>query len=152
MSSRNLNPAQLKMFMTPREIATEYPQKETFVRSPEDIKGDPRAQTKIERAKLNGLADSIAKEGVKKPIDIMHDSMNPESQMVVNGHHRFSVALDTAPDRLIPVTHHDSFATVDWTGAGEDPTGDVPYRVAYGPANNRIGSDVERTPPPGSLL
>lgn len=126
MSSRHINPNQLRMFMTPREIAATVQQAETNIRKPEDLKNDYVAKSKLIRAKNNGLADSIVKEGVKKPIDIMHeydDDWGDETTQLVNGHHRFSVSLDVAPDKYIPVQHHSKFETIDWTTGDSDPRG-----------------------------
>jgi len=72
---------------------------------------------------------SVLKEGVKKPIDIVHDEdFGPQ---VVNGHHRLSVAAQVAPDRLIPVMHHPDMDKIDWGGAGTDPKGEKPYNYTY---------------------
>ena len=130
MSRRVLNPSQLKMFMTPREIAATIPQNETHMKGPEDLKHDYVAQSKMIRANRNGLAASIASEGVKKPLDIMHETdatWGDHNEYLVNGHHRFSVSLDIAPDRLVPVQHHDNFNTIDWTSGDSDPRGTQAY-------------------------
>jgi hypothetical protein len=112
------------MFMSAREIAATTQQNETKMRTPEDVAHDPVAQQKLGTARRNGLAASIAKDGVKKPVDIIH---NEYGTKLINGHHRFSVSLDIAPDRMIPVMHHSSYDTVDWTEASKDPNGYLNY-------------------------
>lgn len=131
MSARHLNPNQLKMFMSAREIAATTQQNETQMTKPSDVNRDVVAQQKLRTARRNGLADSIAEEGVKKPIDIIH---NEYGTKLINGHHRFSVSLDIAPDRMIPVMHHSSYGTVDWTGADADPNGELNYGESHRPA------------------
>jgi len=124
VSARHINPNQLKMFMSAREIAATFRQNETQMTKPSDVDRDVVAQQKLRTAGRNGLAASIAKDGVKKPVDILH---NEYGTKLINGHHRFSVSLDIAPDRMIPVMHHSSYDTVDWTEASKDPNGDLNY-------------------------
>lgn len=109
MAARNhINPNQLKMFMTPREIdPTGSVDDDTSVdfSEPEQVRRtylEGLLDTKDETAYKTGLYDSILEEGVKTPIQIVHD---PEGGNILgHGNHRFAVARHR-PDTLIPVLH-----------------------------------------------
>lgn len=95
-------PEQLKMFMSPREIVRQF-------RPGDAPSGPERAQLfsrKLAEARASGLHHSVAEEGVRQPIDLAHGE-----GVVLEGHHRLVSAMDTAPDRLIPVLHHETFKT-----------------------------------------
>lgn len=132
-----INPNQLRMLMSAREIAASVGQAETFVHKPEDIAKDPDAKRKLSQSKKNGLHKRIAEEGVKKPVDILVKGGYSE---LVNGHHRLIASLDTNPDRLMPVMYHNNSKTVDWTGNDYDPSGDQPYRGTNQETSDEGGS------------
>lgn len=126
---------QLKMFMTPREVLSQYtPNEDERVRAVEDIGTTYTSRDKIMHAQRNGLYQEVEKHGVKKPIAIVHeDPARGRGSVVINGHHRLFSQGVINPDQLMPVEHHgDNFKYqhVDWTDADEDPKGDLP-RATY---------------------
>lgn len=100
---------QLRMFMTPREIVSEYhplagdfkvlrdpvTKKDTF-EQPADV-----WERKAQEADRVGLTESIKERGVEIPV-----SLDPKEKVVVGGHHRIAAALKINPDQFIPVMHH----------------------------------------------
>jgi hypothetical protein len=97
---------QLKMFMTPAEInpqgGIDAPETTDPRRLPSIRKRhmDHMMQWKRDAAVGTGLAASVAKEGVKVPVQVIRD---PNIGNVIgHGHHRFAVS---DPNALIPVIH-----------------------------------------------
>jgi hypothetical protein len=141
-ASDHLHPDQLKMFMSPREIAGYIDEFGDFGAEPKYIESGTAA--KMAESRDSGMHDSIAAEGVKKPVEISHFSENygdPKSRVrgktiLSQGHHRWASQNDADPDRLMPVVHHLN----SWGGAGAgrylnlgtsgymDPTGDDPIK------------------------
>lgn len=123
-AKNNINPDQLKMFMTPKEIMSSH---ENWDRLPNDPDGSKLYARKLHEAKTEPtpeankyeiwaagksdfigpqipptyrtLYESIKAEGVKNPV---HLSPN----YVVGGHHRIAAANDIDPNMLIPVKHY----------------------------------------------
>lgn len=141
-ASDHVNPHQLRMFMSPNEIAD-------YVHEFGDFGADPKrvesgAAYKVRESKDSGMHDSIAAEGVKKPIEISHfddsygvtDSKARGKRILSQGHHRWASQMEADPDRLMPVVHHLN----SWGGSGagryinlgtsgyQDPTGDEPIK------------------------
>jgi hypothetical protein len=113
-----LNPNQLKMFMTPREIGGYVTDYGDFGTNPGGLPheafrrlNDERALEKDTNAGRSGLSASIAREGVKKPIDIGHGTSDAyEGKTILwNGHHRLQEQSIADPDRLMPVVHTTPF-------------------------------------------
>jgi hypothetical protein len=101
----NLNPDQLKMFMSPREIGQEVTAYGDFGVNMGGLPHEQRgAKFKIHNAQESGMHDSIAKDGVKHPIALTH---TPRGLETANGHHRLAVQSSVDPDRLMPVSHWD---------------------------------------------
>jgi hypothetical protein len=106
---------QLKMFMSPSEIefssSVDHPH-ETF----EDV-----LETKLQRAHSSGLYSNIEKEGVKAPIQVIHDRRTGKN-ILGHGHHRYAAASaleeTSQPDILVPVVHteakYESFGDDDY--------------------------------------
>lgn len=141
-ASDHLHPEQLKMFMSPNEI-------QGYVHEFGDFGSNPRAIQsgsvfKVVESKDSGMHDSIAAEGVKKPVEISHfndsygDSRSKQRGKTIlsQGHHRWASQMEHDPDRLMPVVHHLN----SWGGSGagrylnlgtngyRDPTGDAPLQ------------------------
>jgi hypothetical protein len=50
------------------------------------------------------LRESIQQEGIKEPISLVQDRMNPSTKpLIVNGHHRIYTAEDLNPSMEVPV-------------------------------------------------
>lgn len=97
---------QLRMFMTPREIVSEYAPllgDRLKVNQPFTKFEEPEAtwERKAQEADKVGLTASIKERGVEIPV-----SLDPSTDMVVGGHHRIAAALKINPDQFIPVMHH----------------------------------------------
>lgn len=98
-----LNPNQLRMFMTAREMVGEL--------APGDVEGHgtPERMWKDKRAdnKIEGIDLHIKANGVHVPVDVMHRD-GGAAPMLWDGHHRTISAYDSDPESLVPVMHHDS--------------------------------------------
>jgi len=66
-----------------------------------------------------GLHESIASEGVRDPVRIMHRDNDDVS--VVQGHHRIAAAHDIDPEMLIPVVHYGEDESLVSAMHNEDP-------------------------------
>ena len=137
-ASDHLHPHQLKMFMSPHEVEGYVDSFGDFGSAPADIARN--TAFKRGESKESGMHDSIAAEGVKKPLEISHfdntyggeDSKVRGKTILSQGHHRWVSQNDADPDRLMPVVHHPN----SWSGRGtarymrlgtsgkNDPTGD----------------------------
>lgn len=109
MAARNhINPNQLKMFMTPREIdpTGSVDNDDSIDRSLSERSRRNYLEGLLDRKKATadeiGLSDSILEEGVKTPIQVIHDPKG--GNILGHGNHRFAVARQM-PDTLIPVIH-----------------------------------------------
>ena len=124
----NLRPEQLKMFMTAREIADRFQPSDwdrDKVRDPEhgmrpetDEEVMSRKLTESKSYDFGNIYPSIAAEGVHTPVHLSHQfgevqrrgpgAPSQGKPQIGEGHHRVAVSMDTDPDRLIPVMHHES--------------------------------------------
>ena len=118
---------QLPMFMTPNEIlATHTPSDyDRLVRHNADVfqlhdckdegcrmeTDDEMWERKLKESSsakyLTPLPESIAREGVNKPVELVnykHPFVDKHVAFVGNGHHRVVSAHSVKPDSLIPVT------------------------------------------------
>lgn len=104
-------------------------------------------ERKINNMGGSGMGDSIAAEGVKKPLDITHRGAE---RHLVNGHHRLIAQSQADPDRLMPVVHTErwegdyhgrtpsgfrreglTYDAFNMYGSQQsDPTGDAPRRMS----------------------
>lgn len=67
----------------------------------------PKAQSP-DTPKHSTMVESIIHQGVLSPIRLAANQIGSQGkQSIVGGHHRFAVALNHAPDRLVPVLHHE---------------------------------------------
>jgi hypothetical protein len=118
-ASDHLHPDQLKMFMSPREIGNYVDQYGDLGEGVRGLQHDKQGAYKVRDAKTSGMYDSIATDGVKKPVEISHFEDNAGwgsyrgQTVLVNGHHRVFSQAQADPDRLIPVLHQ-----LDWMGGG----------------------------------
>jgi hypothetical protein len=105
-ASDHLQPQQLAMFMTPREILKDYsPGDASAYGSEGAMWARTRARADEEDDVPHGsLTNNIRANGVTEPIELTHSP-----RTMADGHHRMSVARDVAPDRLVPVIHHETY-------------------------------------------
>jgi hypothetical protein len=141
MSIKGGGGEQLKMFMTPRELGGFVDSYADFGPNPGGLPHEAmqsmngpfdRFDFKMGNLERTGMGDSIAADGVRKPLDVQHDP-NTGERSLLNGHHRAIKQSMADPDRLMPVIHTSSvpneaddaarevFKTIG--GAGSDPTG-----------------------------
>lgn len=143
-ASDNLQPKQLKMFMSPNELKAEGYVPNPLEARGEDMGGsihEPLGTTssdrmmarKVRESQESGLYGKIEGEGVQAPVSIVtptHDlvphpslrkiGFDTSPQMVGNGHHRLASQEAIDPDRLMPVMHFERLGTATM----EDPEGD----------------------------
>lgn len=116
---RNLNPDQLKMFMSPREISHyvdgygDFPGDSPRTGLPhEDMKRLDQGYAYVkEDALTRGMGEHVAAEGVHKPVQLYHGAEGPTDKRVWDGHHRVYAQSQADPDRLMPVVHRDQGET-----------------------------------------
>ncbi len=78
-------------------------------------------QTKIQEAEDSGLADDIARNGIKNPVVLTNDDTTwydtyvPRGS-ILNGHHRVAVANELNPDTEVPVHWVDPYGEVNEEG------------------------------------
>jgi hypothetical protein len=106
-AKRSINPNQLRLFMTAREL------REHFDPSWGDFEGDETAEQlwdrKLQASKDNGLYDDIKDIGVRVPVTITENPDGSEFKPEVKGgHHRIAAAYDINPDMEIPVNYDGS--------------------------------------------
>lgn len=124
-AKKNLQPQQLKMFMSANEIMSSYGPNpgdryaSSRLRSHDMTKSSGGTRWSYEREETDdelwerkrdeawdsGVAQSIIDEGVKEPVNL-----NMAWGTVGNGHHRVAVMHEEAPHELIPVLHHKHFS------------------------------------------
>jgi hypothetical protein len=112
-----LNPNQLKMFMTPREIGGFVTAYGDFGDNPGGLPHEAmnkldshRADEKRSNVEGSGMKASIASGGIRKPLDIAWATATPEpgkpdERFLWNGHHRLQTQSEIDPDTPIPVVH-----------------------------------------------
>jgi hypothetical protein len=115
-----LNPNQLAMFMSAKEITQRYSphdgDREETMRGEEDdyqvwrrkaaeaVTGNYLGEDHTDPAPI---AQSIDREGVHEPVNILEDehSVSTGKPVIADGHHRIGYSLYTKPDRYLPVRH-----------------------------------------------
>ena len=115
MARRKENPNQLKLFMTPKEIMSEYKPNEADAERRWDYKDageDGRLETdeelwsrKADEASWSGLMDDIRERGVHIPV-----SLDFANKRVRGGHHRIAAMNHINPHQFIPVNYADDVA------------------------------------------
>jgi len=91
---------QLPMFMTAKELKNEV--------TPDDWRaGGPSLDSlwrrKAREAEKSGLTESIRKDGVQEPVEVVH--RGETHRYLVDGHHRVAAASKVGPKTLLPVRH-----------------------------------------------
>jgi hypothetical protein len=118
----HLQHEQLAMFMTPSEVKG-YATPGDFAHDYQEQGWDRKlAESKMPMGARDewggpqhgaGVYDSVAKSGVKTPVEVYHTLGTPytdPAKVLVNGHHRVAAAHDieeSGKETYIPVTHED---------------------------------------------
>lgn len=129
MAAKNhLNPKQLKLFMTARELMNmpagdDLEEWRPMAQNPDLLNEkleesmDPNAYAKV-YDNLN-LHDSIKTHGVQDPINIEFFSRDHDDTVISDGHHRVASAFNINPDMIIPIEYGDD--SVHLFNLGIDP-------------------------------
>lgn len=135
MASEALRSRQLAMFIPAKDLITATPNEGDFEW---DNRGDLETEDQLWGRKLKesqnrhwnvarghktlwegqGLHESIASEGVREPVRIMHVGNDVS---VLQGHHRIAAAHDVDPEMLIPVVHYGEDEDLTSAIYDEDP-------------------------------
>jgi hypothetical protein len=118
----NLNPDQLQMFMTGKEIKAQYdPNPGDYKALDHDYTMDESGTVdgasgvpnpdklwarKSAEAEGNGLKGVLLRDGVQDEVNVYHPTS--DTGYIGNGHHRVAVMAAHGGDRLLPVLHHGS--------------------------------------------
>ena len=96
---------QLRLFMTPKEIMSQYQPHEG---DREELEYEGRMETndemwsrKLDEAHYAGLVEDIQHHGVEIPV-----SLDPVNRRIRGGHHRIAAANHLNPDQFIPVAYN----------------------------------------------
>jgi len=117
MSSRNLSHQQLAMWYKPNEIkkmvgneSIDRRKDETidqmWTRKAEESHGGEEEHSRTPAKHSRTLSQSVAAQGVKKPIRLMKDTASGRT-ILLDGHHRVAAADAVNEHMLIPVIHHE---------------------------------------------
>lgn len=109
MSARNnLNPNQLKMFMTAHEITAQYQGNDSDRgKTARGEENDADLLTrKYREAQDSPLASSVRQSGVQFPVELTTEGGRYGKPQVADGHHRLAVEAFENRHRLMPVEHH----------------------------------------------
>lgn len=115
-AKHHLNPKQLKLFMTARELMDmpagddleewrPMSQNEDLFYEKLDESSDPNDYAKV--YDNNNLRDSIKKHGVQEPVNIEFFSREHDDTVISDGHHRIASAFSINPDMIIPIEYGD---------------------------------------------
>lgn len=115
-ASNHLNPKQLKLFMTARELmdmpAGDDLEEWRPMSQNEDLRNEKLEESKdpVSYAKMYdnlNLHDSIKEHGVQNPVNIEFFSRENDDTVIADGHHRIASAFDINPDMFIPIEYGD---------------------------------------------
>jgi len=108
MSARKaINPDQLRLFMTARELREQFDPNWGDFHNDED--SEKVWARKLNASKKNGLYDDVKDIGVRVPVTITDNPDDSDYKPEVKGgHHRIAAAYEINPDMEIPVNYADS--------------------------------------------
>jgi hypothetical protein len=125
-------PEQLKMFMSARDLGNEMDHYGDFGVNPGGLPHETFGPStghfsKVMTAQQSGMYNSIAKEGVKRPLTV---GLLGGIKSLRNGHHRAWAQSDADPDRLMPVQYSEGLSGAEKNMSNtrnDDPTGEADY-------------------------
>ena len=97
---------------------TEWDEHEMKVDSYLSRKQDEHYRRQAEAPEPPSLYESIQEGGVQHPVHLGTQFGSQGKPQIVGGHHRIAAALDTRPDDLIPVLHHEDIYDAKMGGLG----------------------------------
>ena len=121
-ASDHLQSRQLKMFMTAREITSQYQPADGDRLTKWHGQHEYRPETDDEMWSRKGveatndrvivghpsLTAALVADGVKAPIPLGREIGRSGKPQVAGGQHRIAAMMDNKPDELMPVVHHTS--------------------------------------------
>lgn len=100
-SAQHIQPKQLKMFMSAREIKSEY---DTNPHEPQDGESvDDMWYRKNYESWERNITPSVMKFGVQEPVRLAENK-----GLIADGYHRVAASESVDRDQLMPVLHHDT--------------------------------------------
>lgn len=115
-AKKAINPQQLSMFMTPRELMAHFKPNPGDVDAHDidmyDEAGNARPDEDIDEEfwdikhdenLVSGLAEDVEAIGVRTPVTVQYSRL--QGPVIRGGHHRIAAALQANPDMLIPVNY-----------------------------------------------
>jgi hypothetical protein len=105
-ASNHLNPKQLKLFMTARELMEMPAGDDTEQWSPM-AQNEDLYHEKLGESMDAHLHESIKYKGVQEPVNIEFFSRQHDDTVISDGHHRIAAAHSINPDMIIPIEYGD---------------------------------------------
>lgn len=148
-ASDHVNPDQLKLFMTARELREQYwpnfediqhADRHVGTGSDDDVVNSVWDR-KLKESKESGLYEDIKDLGVRIPVTVEDNPWPgaPSKPQVYGGHHRIAAAYDINPDMLIPVNYDEDIEDaweVDHERTVADPVLQKHVQKKYGGFGN----------------
>jgi hypothetical protein len=105
-ASKHLNPKQLKLFMTARELMDMPAGDDTEQWRPMSQNKD-LFHEKLGESMDTHLYDSVKAYGVQEPVNIDFFSRDHDNTVISDGHHRIATAHSINPNMIIPIEYSD---------------------------------------------
>jgi uncharacterized protein (DUF1015 family) len=105
-ASKHLNPKQLKLFMTARELM-DMPAGDDLEEWRPMSQNEDLYHEKLGESMDNSLYKSIKSKGVQEPVNIEFFSRQHDDTVISDGHHRIAAAHSINPDMIIPIEYGD---------------------------------------------
>ena len=116
-ASNHLNPKQLKLFMTARELM-HMPAGDDLEEWRPMAENKNLFHEKLGESISDSLFQSIKEEGVKEPVTLEFFSRQHDNTVISDGHHRIASAFAANPNMIIPIEYGDDKYLYNM---GEDP-------------------------------
>lgn len=105
-AKHHLNPKQLKLFMTARELM-DMPAGDDLEEWRPMSQNENLFREKLGESISDSLFQSIKEEGVKEPVTLDFFSREHDNTVISDGHHRVASAFTANPDMIIPIEYGD---------------------------------------------
>jgi hypothetical protein len=105
-ASKHLNPKQLKLFMTARELM-DMPAGDDLEQWRPMSQNEDLFHEKLGESMDTRLYDSVKSHGVQKPVNIDFFSRDHDNTVISDGHHRIATAHSINPNMIIPIEYSD---------------------------------------------
>lgn len=105
-ASNHLNPKQLKLFMTARELM-HMPAGDDLEEWRPMAENENLFREKLGESISDSLFQSIKEEGVKEPVTLEFFNRDTDDTIISDGHHRVASAFTVNPNMIIPIEYGD---------------------------------------------